>query len=170
MLESEGHEAKALLLSAGGNDIVGDPLKNLLNPSDGSSDPAAHVNDANVAEAFAAIAAGYHGIIDRARARYPNMPILVHGYDYAVPLPDQGFSIPPLDGWLGEPMRQIGIHDPGLQAGIGQESVAGLVDVTGDSCVVQRDQFHRPVGQQLPVFSHLAGVSRSHQEDRSGHN
>jgi len=117
-LRDDGHTVRALLLSGGGNDIVGDSLKELLNPHDGSEDAAAHINQAMVAEAFGAIEAGYRAIFRRVRDTFPDLPILIHGYDYAQPLPEQGSNIPPLDGWLGEPMRDLNIPDGPLQAAI----------------------------------------------------
>ena len=43
----------------------------------------------------------------------PKLPILIHGYgyDYGDPRLDQGFNIPPLDSWLGDPMRAHGFPD-----------------------------------------------------------
>ncbi len=117
-LSDQGHPIRALLLSGGGNDIVGDPLVDLLNDYDPHGSAATHLNESNVSEMFAEIEAGYIGIIERVRSRFSDLPVVVHGYDYARPLPDQGFKIPPLDGWLGEPMRRKGIPDGPLQAEI----------------------------------------------------
>ena len=35
-----------------------------------------------------------------------------------MPLPEQGFNVPPKDGWLGAPMRALGIPDGPVQAGV----------------------------------------------------
>uniref|UniRef100_UPI001952FA61 hypothetical protein n=1 Tax=Streptococcus pneumoniae TaxID=1313 RepID=UPI001952FA61 len=59
----------------------------------------------------------YVKLIKELRTVNSTIPILVHGYDYAIPLPDQSGkgSLLPLDGWLGEPMRKMGIVDATIQ-------------------------------------------------------
>jgi hypothetical protein len=106
---------KALLLSGGGNDIVGDEMVKYLRRFDPSKEPDWHIDRHAFRFRMGEIGTAYSNIIERVRSRYPDLPIVIHGYDYAVPLPSQGFNIPPKDGWLGEPLRGAGINTIGMQ-------------------------------------------------------
>lgn len=114
-LDAQGHHVRALLLSGGGNDVTGDSLECLLNQWHGQSEADELVNHHEVNRVFGSMVNDYRSIFERVRSGYPSLPILVHGYDYAIPLPDQGFHIPPRDGWLGDPMRAKGIGDSSMQ-------------------------------------------------------
>jgi hypothetical protein len=118
LAEGQGIEFAAFLFSAGGNDLVGDTMRTFLRPFDAGQLPEWHLEPVLFARKTAEIVAGYETMIWHVRAFRPQLPILIHGYDYAIPLPDQGFSIPPRDGWLGEPMRAMGIPDGPIQAAI----------------------------------------------------
>lgn len=118
-LRSNNIQVAALLLSGGGNDIVGDELAELLLNFKPGSKAKDLLNQVAVSDKFGQIAKDYRAIFDKVRSRFPDLPIIIHGYDYAIPRPDQGFKIPPLDGWLGEPMREKrNITDGKLQAEI----------------------------------------------------
>lgn len=117
-LHEEGVAVKALILSGGGNDIVGNNLVSLLNDFDPTGNAAMHLNEPEVSRKFDEITAGYRNIFTRVHTKFPDLPILLHGYDYAIPRPNQGLRLPPLDGWLGDPMRARNIPDGPLQADI----------------------------------------------------
>jgi hypothetical protein len=117
-LRERGVTIRAFLLSAGGNDIVGDELADILVDFTPGSTADQLLNENAVASKFSQIETGYRTIIEKVRSQFPNLPIIFHGYDYAIPRPDQGFHIPPLDGWLGDPMRKRNIPDGPIQAEI----------------------------------------------------
>jgi len=117
-LVGEGLKVKAFLLSAGGNDIVGPELAKLLVKFKANSKPADLVQTGKLAAAVANIEKGYREIFADVHKVVPKLPILIHGYDYGPALPDQGFQVPPLDGWLGKPMREMGITEDKVQQGI----------------------------------------------------
>lgn len=93
-------------------------MKAFLRRHDPNLDAAGHVDAQAFARKIASMVADFETMIAAVHAILPKLPIVLHGYDYSVPLPDQGFHVPPRDGWLGEPMRALGIPDGPLQAGI----------------------------------------------------
>lgn len=106
---------RAMLFSAGGNDIVGDEFGKFLRPF-ANGQAAKDCLDVNAWKAkLATLLDGYDRVFKAVRKLDPSLPILVHAYDYANPLPSQGLQIPPRDGWLGEPMRKRGYADGPLQ-------------------------------------------------------
>jgi len=116
-LDEDDVEVHAMLLSAGGNDIVGENLKNLLIDYFPGASAAELLHTETVSRKFQQLENDYESIFERLELtdNYKNLPVLFHGYNYAIPLPDQGSNIPPLDGWLGAPMRERGILDLDIQ-------------------------------------------------------
>ncbi len=89
---------QGLLLSAGGNDVAGDPFFSFLNNSESGLNPLnPQVLQGVVTETFQA---GYEYIIDHALAAaqevHITLPIFLHGYDY--PWPD-GRAVISFLGW-----------------------------------------------------------------------
>ncbi len=139
-LTARGRKVDALLLSAAGNDIIGEDqfgkpalLALLRNHKPGK--PAAwHVEPKAMKAALDIIEAGYRKAIGsvRAIAAYRKLPILIHGYDYAIPggFPDDprhpGYAAQ--DKWLGKPMADRAILDPQLQRGIVRYLIDNLND------------------------------------------
>ena len=117
---------RAMLISAGGNDVVGEQLHLLLRDHDPARDAAGHLDIARWEQKIANILAGYESMIAAVHEVMPGLPILMHGYDHALPLPTQGFRVPPLDGWVGEPMRARGIPDGPLQEEIVRLMIDGI--------------------------------------------
>lgn len=124
--EKENVVFRAMLFSAGGNDVVGDQLRAFLKPFDRTLDAAGHVDSKAFSDKMARIVADFETMINSVRSVLPLLPILIHGYDYSSPLPEQGFTIPPKDGWVGEPMRALGIPDGPLQAEIVRVMIDGV--------------------------------------------
>lgn len=118
LTELEKRTVHALLLSAGGNDLVGDQLAGMLNRFEPGRAAAWYLEN----EAYHAredrVLSGYRSILAQVRAEWPELQIVIHGYDHAIPRPPQGFRIPPRDGWLGAPLRAQGISDAPLQQAI----------------------------------------------------
>jgi hypothetical protein len=102
---------KAVLLSGGGNDIAGDEFGMLINDA---NSPIAGWNDEVVAGVIdQRIATAYRRMLDAITALSQHyagrkLPILVHGYDYAVP---DGRGVLGGFGWLPGPWLQPGFHE-----------------------------------------------------------
>jgi hypothetical protein len=97
-----------LLLSGGGNDMVGNGRLTALV---GAYHPARTPRDYAHTKAFDDFIAGlvgqYRLLFNEVRARHPGVQILIHGYD--APIPREG------DLYLGQPLRAAGLVDPDLQ-------------------------------------------------------
>lgn len=111
LARARGVRFAAFLFSAGGNDIVGDAMPPLLRDYDPAKPGSWHVNPTAFRAKMREVSEGYRSVVQTVRKLQPKLPILLHGYDYALPLPKQGFSVPPRDGWLGEPLRARGVPD-----------------------------------------------------------
>ena len=116
-LNRQKERVKAFLFSAAGNDVIGedpvtgDPtLFHLINEfdEDQPDNVAAHINDATVAETLQKIEDGYRKMITTVRSQFPDLPILIHGYDYCYPFPWIDDERDPVyadkDEWLGQPL------------------------------------------------------------------
>lgn len=77
------HRPRALLLSAGGNHLVGDAFMAYLNHVD--SGRALLREDYLQFMVLTVFREGYRHIIRQARAIQPELPVVVHGYAYAIP-------------------------------------------------------------------------------------
>lgn len=119
-LTDDGRQLRALLISGGGNDLVGDQLSGMLRRFSTELAAADYIDTNEFRARIARLESGYRTIFATVRRRWPNLQILVHGYDYGRPLPDQGLQVPPRDGWTGQPMRANGIVGPALQLAIVQ--------------------------------------------------
>lgn len=152
-LAKKKRKVAAFVLSASGNDVIGADaagqsvlLKLLRNHQPGKG-ANAHIDPKASKAVFAFLEEAYGKVIETVRttAGYKDLPILIHGYDYAIP---GGFADDPRhpiwaaqDKWLGAPMRAKGIVDPVLQ----REIVRVLIDrlyqmcdkLTGDSRVTK---------------------------------
>jgi len=125
-LHEDGIVVNALLFSAGGNDIVGPALKDMLRDFTPGSSAQDLLIEPIVDAKFQQLIFDYEHIFERLKLTdsFKDLPVLFHGYSHAIPRPDQGFKIPPLDGWLGDPMRERGIQDLAIQ----REIVTILMD------------------------------------------
>jgi hypothetical protein len=139
----------AFLFSAAGNDIIGEDesgepvLTQILKPFAPGRDAAAHIDQARLAATLQFLESCYRQVIAsiRAEAGFAALPILIHGYDYAIPhgQPDDRRS--PIwaarDEWLGAPLRSKGIDDPALRQAIIRFLIDALYDtlfrIAGDS-------------------------------------
>ena len=78
-LTNEGRRLKALLISGGGNDLVGDQLAGLIHPFAAGREPAAYLDHPRFQERLRRIEAGYRAVFSSVRARWPALPIVIHG-------------------------------------------------------------------------------------------
>jgi lysophospholipase L1-like esterase len=128
----EGKIPRALLLSAGGNDVAGDELAVLLNHAASGLDPLNEdvvrgVIDVRLRTAFTAMIAGVTAIAERYLNR--PLPIVVHGY--ARPVPDgRGY----LGGWwkLPGPWLKPSFDLKGYRQGPSIVLMGRLVDRVND--------------------------------------
>lgn len=102
----ERENPEVFLISGGGNDLVGNGrLSRMLHRFEAGRAPDDYLN-----ETFTAfmneIRFEYNRLFESLSTQFPNLTILCHGYDYAIP---QG------DRWLGRPMEENGIIDHRLQ-------------------------------------------------------
>lgn len=95
----------AFLLSAGGNDVLGDGrLERFIDVGRGPR-PEDHLNDA-FDTMLANVINQYRTLLDEVVGTFSELPILCHGYDHAIPRNGRA---------LGQPMRRAGVEDEGLQ-------------------------------------------------------
>lgn len=135
-LAKKKRRVAAFLLSAAGNDVIGadadgnSVLFKLLKNYQKGKGAAAHIDLKASKATFKFLEDAYRKVFATVRAidSYKDLPILIHGYDYAIP---GGFADDPRhpiwaaqDKWLGAPMRAKGIVDPILQ----REIVKLLID------------------------------------------
>lgn len=108
----------ALLLSAGGNDLIG--RMGLMLDAHG-------VDDDLLERAVSRLENDLIKLIDRARDLQPGIPIVMHGYDYIVPIDHRRFFRP--GPWVGAQMRMLGLP-PALW-----RQTAGIVVDTLGACL-----------------------------------
>lgn len=121
------HNPHLVLISGGGNDLLGDGmLKTALHPFKAGR-PAKDYPNAVFVKRLKDIIGVYRLIFTRLLAEFPNLKILCHGYDYAKPANAR---------WLGKPMAALGIKDKTLQAQIVAEMIerfnTALVDLAAE--------------------------------------
>ncbi len=148
-----GDGVAAFLFSAAGNDVIGEDetgkpvLDALLKPHDPGRDAAGHVDQARLATVLRFLETSYRTVIAAIRAEpgFDRLPIVLHGYDYAIPHGEPGDPRSPgwaaKDEWLGGPMAAKGINDFALRRGIIRFLIDALYDtlheLAGDSATTR---------------------------------
>jgi hypothetical protein len=116
-------------LSAGGNDFagIGDLDDKILAPDcSNATTLAACYRDAQPQGVFARVEQAYRDILAVVAAIRPDLTVLVHNYDYAVP---NGKTLPGLRSWLKLPMDNDRVPVAGAPAGgLRREIVRDLID------------------------------------------
>jgi hypothetical protein len=137
----KANNVKGFLFSAAGNDVIGEDLLgvpvlgNLLKPFDATKDSAGHIDQAQLAAILTRLENDYRKVVATVRhgGDFANLPIFIHGYDYAIPGGFPGDTRAPIyaaqDEWLGGPMKQKGISDPLLQRAIVRVLIDALYDM-----------------------------------------
>ena len=142
-------DVAAFLFSAAGNDVIGEDefgepvLKSLVKSFTAGKDAAWHVNQVRLGEVLLFLEGAYNEVMATIRAEFPALPVLIHGYDYAIPGGHPGEWRSPewaaVDEWLGGPFAERGIHDLALQQGIIRILIDALYDmlhrIAGDNAV-----------------------------------
>ena len=125
-----GHPSIRLAcISAGGNDFagIGDLDDKILAPdcSNATSLDACY-RAAQPQVVFAAVGQAYRTILATVAGIRPDLPVLVHNYDYAVP---NGKTLPGLRSWLKLPMDNDRVPGAGAPlGGLRREIVRDLID------------------------------------------
>ena len=121
-------KAKAFLFSGGGNDLVGEDrdgrsiLEKVVNMYKKGKDARWHVETAEYRKTLNTIEGYYREVLRRVAESQSGLPVLIHGYDYAIPGPAPNEWRKPawagVDQWLGRALRARNIVDHPLQRGI----------------------------------------------------
>jgi len=98
----EDQEARGILFSGGGNDIMGGRFGSFLNSYTPGNDPKRFLNDTFFAELDQMMNI-YRAIYTSLGQLLPDVKIFTHGYDYVIPRNGK---------WLGKPMVEKGIDTP----------------------------------------------------------
>ncbi len=137
--DDTGFGFDAILLSAGGNDLLGtlnDPRSEILvqfppgqGPNDEQDAVDRGVNKPAVADAIGAVADLYRTFLDRRRQICPNLEVWFHGYDLPFPSGKAADLWDPIDWlpvgpWLDPALHRAGIHVESHQRAV----LAYLVD------------------------------------------
>jgi len=140
-VQSDG--VRAFLFSAAGNDVIGEDasgkpvLGSLLKPFRPGSDAASLIEEIALDTVIQTLETAYLKVVDTIHAStgFEHLPILLHGYDYAIAGGFTGDTRRPSwaaqDEWLGGPMREKGIVDPALQRVIVKMLIDRLYDMLG---------------------------------------
>jgi hypothetical protein len=129
-----GGKARAFLFSGGGNDLIGvepdgvNALTKFVKPHEPGRSPVWHIDTPEYARRLVAFEAGYRHILADVGARYPNLPIVIHGYDYVLPYPfGRRDRRKPRwvgrDAYFGGVFKHLGIAEHAVQAAIMREVI-----------------------------------------------
>ncbi len=145
-LNEQGERVRAFLFSAAGNDVIGADengipvLSNLLYKRT-TSRRTAHelINKTALGSVIRKLQDAYLTVVANIRSdeRFEDLPILIHGYDYALPFPhskndprDPYWAAD--DEWLGAPMKEKGIVDSAVRAEIIERIIQALYGMLSD--------------------------------------
>ncbi|MEL6414534.1 MAG: hypothetical protein AAFQ15_06295, partial [Pseudomonadota bacterium] len=129
-------DVQAFLISAAGNDIIGEDvntgqsaLHDILRPFNGNTkDVLGHIDFTTLNDRLDFLRGAYQTVFDtiRSESGFEDLPILIHGYDYVFPYPwgDAKKKDPrkpkhaAKNEWLGEPLDARKIMDQELRRNI----------------------------------------------------
>lgn len=102
-------EAHFFLVSGGGNDVLGDEFQFFLRktPDTGDTTPKRYLN-AKFFETMMTLSSQYDGMFTELLDKYPNLHIMVHCYDYIIPVDTR--ATPTKQSWSGKHMIAKGIE------------------------------------------------------------
>ena len=119
------YEPEFLLLSGGGNDVLGPKtLPNSLrsDPKPDTEGAQRWVREDYLNKLIGQVLNVFRRIIYDMKRDFPEVRIILHGYDYAQPNIEPVRGVPRLfkrkADWISEPMEKKGINDPELQRDI----------------------------------------------------
>ncbi len=155
-LQRNADRVQAFLLSAAGNDIIGEDeeigdgtpvLRKILhNPGNGSNDPTDYIREDELHKRIEFLRDAYRTVCTSVRhdERFTKLPILLHGYDIPYPHPwGENDRRNPLwasrDRWLGSAFSFAGIHG----------------DIRRQILVVLIDRLYVMLGEVAAEYSHV---------------
>jgi hypothetical protein len=127
---------KAFLFSGAGNDIVGEKktggsfLEEIIRPYEEGRPPAWFIETDGFAERLAFIEHAYRVVLEQVEREYPGRPVLLHGYDRAIPGGFAGDPRSPLyaakNAWIGRYLKGdiLGFNDDALE----RQIIALMID------------------------------------------
>lgn len=136
-LRRNADSVKAFLFSGGGNDIVGEDgqgrsvITQIVKRFEAGKPASWYVDTPAVEQKMRFVEECYRRVLDNVAREFPALPVVCHGYDYAIPGGGPGETRNPswaaVDKWLGKPMREdLGIGEPVLQRAIVHELIDRL--------------------------------------------
>lgn len=136
-LRRNAGKVQAFLFSGGGNDIVGEDgrgksvVAQLVKRFQAGQPVGWYLDTPAVEQKLRFVEDCYRRVLDNVAREFPALPVICHGYDYALPGGGPGETRHPgwaaVDKWLGRPMREeLGIEDLGLQRAIVHELIDRL--------------------------------------------
>ena len=134
-LRRNAGSVRALLFSGGGNDVIGldaqgNPvIAHLVKHFEQGRLVSWYLDNPALEQRFRFIEDCYRTVLANVAREFPGLPVLCHGYDYAIPGggpdDDRHPAWAASDQWIGRPTRErLGINDPLLQ----REIVRLLID------------------------------------------
>lgn len=127
-LKQHSGAVKAFLFSGGGNDLVGEDssgrpvLEKVVRRHQSGQDARWHIATDDYAKTLNRIEDCLREVLTRVADQFPGLPVLLHGYDYAIPGPAPNEWRRPvwasIDEWLGRALRARGVVEAGLQGQI----------------------------------------------------
>lgn len=124
-LKQHSGEVKAFLFSGGGNDLVGEDasgrpvLEKVVRRHQSGQDARWHIDTQEYGKTLDRIEDYFREVLSRVADQFPGLPVLVHGYDYAIPGPAPNEWRRPvwasIDEWLGRALRARAVLDHTLQ-------------------------------------------------------
>lgn len=113
----QAEKPDVLMLSAGGNDLVGNGRLEKLVHSYSDNRAAKDYPNEDFDKLLNKIVGQYNGLFRKVLAASPEIKILCHGYDRPLPTPGKG-------QWMGKPLSKAGIKKKALQ----HEIMAVIID------------------------------------------
>ena len=127
-LREEADHVEAFLLSAAGNDVIGDingqpQIKRLLKQRTGNEPARDLIDRSALDDTLALLKRYYRKIIDSVRgvAGLETLPIIIHGYDFPFPGSKRDARNPiwaAPDQWLGRPLNELNIRQANIQRAV----------------------------------------------------
>jgi hypothetical protein len=128
-LRANRDHVRAFLFSGGGNDIVGEDedghaiVPQIVRPFEAGRLAEWYLDTEAFASKLRFIEDCYRTVIGNVSAEFPDLPVICHGYDYAIPGGGPDDRREPFwakkDQWIGRAMREdLGIADARVQRGI----------------------------------------------------
>jgi hypothetical protein len=146
-LDAQRDRFKAFLLSGAGNDIVGDDgagssvlEKIVLAFSPDQAEAKFYITNDHFEEKLAFVEKAYRTVLDHMKENFPDRPVLLHGYDYALPGGYEGDARKPFyaepNQWMGRYLggEKLGFKDHLFQAKIIRAMIDRLNEVQIKLC------------------------------------